>query len=45
MYMPSKQAVEGSNPSAFTAKPTDFSGFFAFSVFRIYLIPTFTDTF
>ena len=30
-HLPSKQAVEGSNPSAFTTKPTVFSGFFAFN--------------
>jgi len=42
--MPSKQAVEGSNPSAFTTKPTEFSGFFAFNEICISYFPTFTTT-
>ena len=43
MLVPSKQAVEGSNPSAFTLKPTEFSGFFCFYTFRIFYFPTFTE--
>ena len=43
--MPSKQAVEGSNPSAFTTKPTDISGFFVFKMFCVSLILTFACTF
>jgi hypothetical protein len=27
----------GSNPSAFTEKPTDFSGFFGFYTFRVFI--------
>jgi hypothetical protein len=44
LYVPSKQAVEGSNPSAFTTKPTVFSGFFAFNEFCVFYFPTFTTT-
>jgi len=42
--MPSKQAVEGSNPSAFTLKTRYISGFSCFYTFRVYYFPTFTAT-
>jgi hypothetical protein len=42
LVLPSKQAVEGSNPSALTSKTTVFSGFVVLCDFTfIHLLPSF----
>jgi len=43
--VPSKQAVEGSNPSAFTPKPTDISGFFYARLFFVCIFVPHFSTF